>query len=344
MSYIIKKNVSLKDLTTFRIGGNADYFVRVSNKEDLKEVVEYGKANRLPIFILGGGSDILVSDKGFRGLVLQYDNKIISFKDSKKHSNVTAGSAVGWDDLVKECVKRKLQGIECLSGIPGSVGAAPVQNIGAYGQELKDYFVKLTAYDTKTAESVSLKIDDCKFGYRESIFKNTKYRGRYIILDITLKLSKNNKPTLLYASLISLMNEKKIVNPTLTQVRNMVLELREQKLENPKKIGNAGSFFKNPILETKDFEKIQKKYPQIVSYPTDDGKVKLFAGWLIDQSGWKGKKYKNVMVSSKNALIIVNPEEKGTAEEVKDLANIITDDVYKKFGVKLEPEIHFIGF
>lgn len=344
MELKIIRDVPLSELITFRVGGYAKFFTEVRNKEELKKAVEFAKKNSLPIFVLGGGSDVLLSDKGFDGLVVRYKKKSIRFEEKNGNVIVDAGAGNNWDDLVKEAVKRNLQGIECLSGIPGSVGAAPIQNIGAYGQELKDTFVKLTTYDIKQRKFVIFNKNDCDFSYRESIFKKPENRGRHIITDITLELKKNAEPTLVYQSLIEYLKEKKIKNPSLNQIREAVLTLRGQKLEDPSSLGNAGSFFKNPIVDKEVLEKLLKKYPDMPYYSNGQDRYKLFAGWLIEKAGWKGKRIGGAMVSKRNALVITNPEGKASAKEIVELSQKVKADINKKFGVYLEPEVQFIGF
>jgi UDP-N-acetylmuramate dehydrogenase len=340
----IYENVPLAKLTTFRVGGFAKYFVKIKNTKELFDAHEFARNNSLPIFILGGGSDILVSDKGFPGLVMRFIEKSMDFLYHGKSVVVNASSGVIWDDLVKESVRRKLQGIECLSGIPGSVGAAPIQNIGAYGQELADVFIELNAYDFKKGKFVRFNKENCKFDYRDSIFKIPSYKGRFLITHISINLHKGRSPTLDYNSLKNYLENKRIVNPNLTQLRDAVLTIRGQKLDDPQVIGNAGSFFKNPIITKKVLYKIQKKYPGIPYHDVDTNAVKLFAGWLIEAAGWRGKKYKNAQVSKRNALVITNPDGRATARQVKELSERIGKDVYKKFKLKLEPEVQFIGF
>lgn len=339
----IKKNIPLSDLTTFRVGGLAKYYVEVKSKKELLETVEFAKDKKLPIFVLGGGSDVLLSDKGFKGLVLRYKGKSLKFEKKDGVVLVTAGAGLIWDDLVKKAVEKNLQGIECLSGIPGSVGAAPIQNIGAYGQELKDVFVALIAYDFKESKFVNFTKSDCKFSYRESVFKRPENKGKYIITDLTLKLNKDSLPTLSYQSLVEYLKEKKINKSSLQQVREAVLDLRGQKLEDPKILGNAGSFFKNPIVDQNILNKLLKSYPKMPYYP-GGRKFKLFAGWLIDNAGWKGKRVGGAMVSKNNALVLINPEGKASAKDIKGLAEEIKKDIQDKFGVELEPEVQFIGF
>ena len=344
MAIKIERNIPLSKLTTFRVGGSAKYFVEVESKVAFLEAVKFAKDMKIPIFVLGGGSDVLLSDQGYKGLVLRYKAKDLKFIKKNNGVLVIADAGIVWDDLVKTCVGKGLQGIECLSGIPGSVGAAPIQNIGAYGQELRGTFTKLNAYDLIKNKFVTFDKKDCQFSYRESVFKKPENKGRYIITDITLKLKKNAPPTLTYKSLIDYLQEKKVKNPNLNKVREAVLDLRGQKLEDPKILGNAGSFFKNPIVNKENIDRLLKIYHDMPYYPNGEGGFKLFAGWLIDNAGWKGRKVGGAMVSTRNALVITNPNRKASAKEIKDLSEKIKADVQKKFGVTLEPEVQFIGF
>lgn len=344
MALRIKRNVPLSTLTTFRIGGMAKFFVEARNKEELLQAISFAEKKRIPIFVIGGGSDVLLSDRGYNGLVLRYKGNKLRFKEKEGKVLVTAEAGLAWDELVREAVKRDLQGIECLSGIPGSVGASPIQNIGAYGQELKDTFLRLVAYDLKQKEFVILLKPDCKFSYRESIFKKPVNKGRYIITEITLKLKKGGLPTLSYQSLIDFLKKKNILRPSLQQVRDAVLSLRSQKLDDPKVFGNAGSFFKNPIVDEKTIKKLLQLYPDIPYFVSKNGGYKLFAGWLIDKAGWRGKRVGGAMVSKTNALVLINPEGRASAKDIIQLSKKIKEDVKRKFGVKLEPEVQFIGF
>lgn len=332
-----------KDLTTFRIGGKIKNFVEVKSEADIKKAVAFAKKNNLKIFILGGGSDILVSDKEFKGLVIKYIGKNIGIKIQGQKALVMAEAGLNWDDLVANTVKKGLQGLECLSGIPGSVGASPIQNIGAYGFELKDTFVSLKAYDLVNNKFVEFDKKACEFGYRESFFKKPDNWQKYLILSVTLALIKNGKPVVRYDSLKNYLAERQIVNPSINDVRNAVLSLRSQKLENPDKVANAGSFFKNPIIDKNTLEDLLKKYPDIPNFAFGND-YKLFAGWLIEKAGWKGKSFKNAAVSSKNALVLVNPEGKATSKEILSLQNKIQRDVFTKFGINLEAEVQLIGF
>lgn len=339
----ILENVSLKDLTTIKAGGVARYFVEVGDESELQKAVGFAKERKLKIFVLGGGSDILVSDKGLDALVIKYLGKKVALDSGGDDVFVTAEAGLTWDKLVEMVVRKGLQGVECLSGIPGMVGASPIQNIGAYGQELKDTFVKLRAYDTQKEEFIELNKEDCQFNYRESVFKSSESKGRYIITKVTLRLTTSNKPDIKYQSLVDYLQEKGLSSPTLQQVRAAVLDIRSHKFENPKILPNAGSFFKNPIVDKNIYNKLIEMYPEMPSFPVGK-QFKLFAGWLIEQAGWKGKKHKSAKVSDMHALILTNPGGKASASEIKELAEKIIKDVDAKFGVKLMPEVQFVGF
>jgi len=335
-----KGNMQFKDLTTFKIGGPIKYFREVKSEAEIKKVSVFARKNRLKIFVLGGGSDILVSDREFDGLVIKYTGKNIERTGNK----VIAGAGARWDDLVKFSVEHNLQGLECLSGIPGTVGASPVQNIGAYGQELEDTFWGLKAYDFKEGKFVEFKKKDCDFGYRESIFKKKENWQRYLITSVTFKLASGGKPCVEYESLKNYLAAKNISNPTLKDVWEAVLALRKQKLPDYHLIPNAGSFFKNPVVPATKADELKKEYPSMSYFIQDKNQVKLFAAWLIEKAGWKGKSYKNATVSAENALILTNPESKAAAEEIRELFEKIQKDVLGKFGVLLESEVQFVGF
>ena len=333
----IREGVELARLTTFGLGGVAQYYAEVSNGRQLEKAVEFAKQRGLSFFVLGGGSDILVSDKGTTGLVIRLVNKDVKFEGER----VVAGAGAVWDEVVRQAVERDLQGIECLSAIPGTVGGAPVQNIGAYGQELKDTFEGLVAYDTKQRSFVEMKKSECGFGYRESVFK--KVRGRYIIFEVILKLKKRGVSTVCYGSLVDYFERLGVKKPSLQQVRDAVVDIRLQKLEDWNENGNAGSFFKNPVVSAGEYEKLKRKYRDIPGF-VSGSLVKIPAGWLIEQAGWKGKRYKSAAVSKKHALVLINPGRRGRAEDVRSLAKRIVRDINRKFNIKLEPEVQFVGF
>ncbi len=340
-----KENVSFKKLTTFKIGGPAKYYVEVSSEEELKESVDFAKERKLNIFILGGGSDILVSDRGFDGLVIKYKDDSIKFEESSSSGkvHVTVGAGTVWDDLVRLTVDKELGGIECMSGIYGSVGAAPIQNIGAYGQELKDSFVSLNAYEISSKKFVKFDKAACKFAYRDSVFKSKAYWQKYVIINICLELSTNVKPIIKYESLANYLLDKNISDPSLKEVRSAVLAIRSGKFENPEEVGNAGSYFKNPILQKADFESLRKKFQEVPFIENPDGTYKTFAGWYIENVGFKGKRIGDAQVSDKHALILLNSTGKATAEEIKSLEKEIIKVVLDKYNVKLEPEVQHIA-
>jgi UDP-N-acetylmuramate dehydrogenase len=331
----ILENKSFKDITTFRIGGHIKYFAEVHNRKELEESVCFAKSNKTPIFTIGGGSDFLANDKPYDGLVIKYMADAISVSGD----SVTAEAGLSWEKLVEYSVKNDLQGIECLSGIPGTVGAAPIQNIGAYGQEIKDTFLRLTAFDIEKEKFVVFDNRDCKFGYRESVFKEKSHWQKYIITDITLKLNKGGKPSVNYESLSGRVKE----NPTLENVRMAILEVRREKLEDSGKIGNAGSFFKNPIVSLTQKSKLEKEFPGIKIFPFGN-EFKVSAAWLIENAGWKAKAYKSAGVSSKHALILINATGEAKAEDILELSEKIIEDVNNKYGIKLEREVQLINF
>jgi len=312
--------LKFKDLTTSKIGGSIRYFFNVNNLDGLVEKVLFAKRRKLPIFIIGEGSDILVSDRYFNSVVIRYTANKIEIDNSI----VTAEAGVTWDKLVKFTVDGMLQGMECLSGIPGTVGASPIQNIGAYGQELLDTFVSLKAYDIENEKVVTFDKKKCEFGYRESIFKRQSHWQKYVILEVKFKLNK-------------------IEGVDLLKTRKNILKLRNQKLEDPRVVPNAGSFFKNPIIsQTKKLD-LEKRLNDIQFYPVKD-RYKVSAGYLIEKAGWKGKKMGHAQVSSKHALILTNPEGRGNFSDIKSLADAIIDDVCQMFGVRLEPEVQYINY
>lgn len=331
----IIKGKKFREITTFHIGGEIGNYVEFKNPEEIVDIVQTVKRKNLRLFILGDGSDFLASDEPFDDFVVRYVGK----KYRVEGDCIIAEAGMKWDDLVKLSVENNLQGIECLSGIPGTVGAAPIQNIGAYGQELKDTFVKLTAFDIEQEKFVTFDKNDCKFGYRESIFKEKSHWQKFIITDITLKLNKNGKPVANYESLSGQIGQ----NPTLLEVRNAILKVRRERLEDPNKIGNAGSFFKNPIITSYQKDKLEKEFPDVKIFPFGS-EFKVSAAWLIEETGWKGKTYKGAGVSQKHSLILVNASGDAKAKDVMELSEMIINDVYKKFGIKLEREVQLINF
>ena len=308
----IKKNIKVASLTTFGIGGVAKFFCVVKNVNDLKKALDFAHKNKLEVLILGGGSNILLPEK-IDDLVIKIDIKGIKFVDRGKYVLMSAGAGENWDRIVEKTVKKDLSGIENLSLIPGSVGAAVYQNIGAYGAELKNVLLKAVVFDTKTDKVKILKNKECKFGYRDSVFQ---HKDNLIILDVMLKLNKKFKPNVSYVDLANCFKNKK---PSLSELRTVVIKIRKNKFLYPDKLSNAGSFFKNPIISGR----------------------KVSAAQLIEKAGWKGRRLGRVGVSPTHSLVIVNYGG-ARASEVINLASKIQRDVFKKFGIKLEPEVKIV--
>ncbi len=338
----IEKNVLLEKFTTFRVGGPAKEFVEVSSIEELSEAVAYARKNNLKIFILGGGSNVLISDKGFEGLVIHITFKGISYVSVGEKVRVTAMGGLDWDDLVSDTVSRGLYGLENLSGIPGSVGAAPVQNIGAYGGELKDVLLSLEIFDTETLEAKSLSAEECRFGYRDSLFK--KEQGhRLVVTSITLELKKTGPVNITYRDLAQYFSGKESQPLTAVDVREAVLSIRKNKLPDVKTYGTAGSFFKNPIVSIRESEELRTKFPEMPSYKEDDGRVKIPAAWLIDRvCNLKDFRSGDVGTYPKQPLAIVNYGG-ASASEISQFAQTIQKSVSEKTGINLEWEVAKIG-
>ena len=334
---IIRENIILAPYTTFRIGGPAKYFCEVKSVDDLRFALRFSKEKNLPIFVLGAGSNVLISDEGFNGLVVKMNIKGLDFNDEKGHAILSIGAGESWDCVVERSVERGLSGIENLSLIPGTAGAAVYQNIGAYGVELKDVFENCKVLDTVSGEIGDLFVEDCVFGYRDSFFKHEQGTN-LVVLGVNLNLSKTQKLNINYPDLNKIFEGK---NPSVADVRQAVVDTRKRKLSYPDELGNAGSFFKNPIITTSHFKNLTLTHSDLKGFKLADGSVKLFVAQLIEKLGWKGKRFGNVGVSEKHSLVLVN-YGKGTAEEVLNLADKIKKDIWGQFGVKLESEVQVI--
>jgi len=332
----IKKNVLLADYTTLKIGSRAEFFAVIKDLEDLKAAIVWARQNKQTIFVLGGGSNLLITSK-IKGLVIK--NEIMGAQITAETEDevwLTGNSGEVWSRFVHQAVTLHLYGLENLYLIYGTVGAAPVQNIGAYGVELKDIFDSLVAINLHTGKEKVFKLADCKFGYRDSIFKN-KLRGKYFIYQVTVKLSKKPKFKIDYADIKAELGRKK---PNLSNVIAAIFKIRNSKLPNPIVLANAGSFFKNPEISVADFKKLQVKFPDIKSFPSGK-KIKIPAGWLIEQAGFKGKKFGPVSMYEKQALILVN-HGGATASQVLRHIDRVQAAVLKQFSIKLEPEVNII--
>lgn len=332
------QNHSLQKLNTFGVDVKAKLFVEVFSEDELREIlfdIKYKSERKL---ILGGGSNILFT-KDFNGLIIKLS--IINIDIIEENSDsvvIEAGAGVIWDELVNYCVERNLGGIENLSLIPGTVGAAPIQNIGAYGQELADSFISLNGVFIDSAEIKAFNKNECRFSYRTSIFKE-ELKNSFVVTCVRLNLDKNPKPNLTYKALSDYLSKTKIINPTIKEVSSAITEIRKSKLPDPKKIGNAGSFFKNPVVSEDSFRKLKAEYSDIISFPSETGKIKISAGWLIEKCGWKGKRVGNVGTSPDHALVICNYGN-ATGSEILEFAMRIKEEVAGKFGVKLEEEVN----
>ena len=337
---MLDENTSLKPFNTFGIEVSAAYYAKFNSVNNLRLLLQQNAG--LPIFILGGGSNVLFT-KDYNGLVLK--NEILGFKTIEENNTsivIEAGAGMNWHSFVLKCIDINYGGIENLSLIPGNIGASPMQNIGAYGVEIKDVFEYLDAVHIKSGEVKRFHKSDCAFGYRESVFKR-KLKGEYIICRVAYRLSKNkHKLNTSYGAIENELQNMQITNPTIRDVSNAVIAIRQSKLPDPKEIGNAGSFFKNPVVSKKKLEKLLDKYPSIPNYPSTENKAKLAAGWLIEQAGWKGKTFdERYGVHKKQALVLVNYND-AKGQEILRLSDDIIADVAFKFDVHLEREVNIL--
>lgn len=348
-------NRPLAPFTTLGIGGPAKHFAEVTTREQLLAGVAWARDRQMPLFVLGGGSNIVVADEGFPGLVLHLSLRGISHQPVADHVMLQVGAGEEWDPLVAHCVAQNWAGVECLSGIPGRVGATPIQNVGAYGQETSETLVSVEALDHRTGELVTIKTEECEFGYRASRFKS-RDRGRFVIISVTYRLTVNGLPAIRYAELQRYLNEHSNGStPSLAEVREAVLTLRRRKAmvtdPNEPDSRSVGSFFVNPVVTEKEAEQVKARARRLArrgadmpTFAAGVGSVKLSAAWLIEQAGFpRGSVYGNVGTSSKHALAIIN-RGGGTAREVVALAEQIKTRVLETFGVSLTPEPVLVGF
>jgi len=334
------ENCSIKPYTTFGIEAKARYFIRVSTVEELSEALNHPMVTGLPVLLLGGGSNMLFT-KDYDGLVVKIDFKGISV-DHQKNGTVlvTGGAGEDWDNFVSFCVGKGYAGLENLSLIPGVVGTCPVQNIGAYGVEVKDTIDHVTVYDRNTGQICVLTNAECQFGYRESIFKYSA-KGRYIIASVAFKLSLNPVFHTQYGAITAELARMGIINLSLNAIRNAVISIRTRKLPDPLVIGNAGSFFKNPSVDAFQYARLHDSFPGIVAYALSDGSYKLAAGWMIEQCGWKGYRKGDAGVHANQALVLVNYGQ-ATGSEMLELATEIQSSIKAKFEIDLEMEVNVI--
>jgi UDP-N-acetylmuramate dehydrogenase len=335
----IKRRISLLSANTFRLDVRAENFVVVASKDDLIEAIAWAKYYNQDIFVLGGGSNILLT-KALKGLVIKNEIKGAAIiKTVGQTVFVTANAGENWTEFIDFCLDRGLAGLENLYLIPGTVGAAPVQNIGAYGVEVKDLIDSVVALDLKTGRTRIFNNADCAFAYRDSVFKK-KYRGRYFIYQVTFRLSKQPDFKLDYGDIRPELEKQRISVPTLKQMAAVIAQIRRAKLPDPQQLPNAGSFFKNPTITAAHFKKLQKLYPDIKGFPSG-AKIKIPAGWLIEQAGFKGQRFGAVGVHDRQALIIVNYSGRSAAP-ILALDKKIKAAIKKKFAIELEEEVNII--
>jgi len=329
----IINNCPLKERHTFGMDVKADQLIEFANEDELKGALT-GAAK--PLLFMGGGSNLLFLNN-YAGTVFHsvIDDINIVAEDDKSIS-LRVGSGVVWDDFVAYCVEKGWWGVENLSLIPGEVGASAVQNIGAYGVEVKDVLQSIEAISVDDLSKRMFTNAECNYGYRDSIFKNS-LKGKYVITYVTYRLSKIANPNIGYGALKSVLTE----NPSLQEIRDAIITVRNSKLPDPKVYGNAGSFFMNPVIPMEQFVALQSRYPDIPSYPASEGYIKVPAGWLIEKSGWKGKSLGNAAVYEKQALVLIN-RGGATGMEIKHLADTVIADVHKIFGITLHAEVNYI--
>lgn len=340
----IQNDIALADYSTMRLGGKARNLVHISDKHALVDALTWAEEHRLKTIVIGGGSNIVWGDKGYNGLVIV--NHILGFKihpEDKEFSYVSVGAGENWDGVVKRTVAAGLHGIEALSLIPGTSGATPVQNVGAYGQEIADCLVSVEAYDTTHKQFVAIPNEDCAFGYRTSRFK-TGDKGRFVIVGLTFRLRHINPRPPHYPAVANYLREHRINVVTPRTLRKAVIAIRSSKLPDPAKVANNGSFFANPIVSTLSYKALAKKYPDMPHWKVDKTKVKLSAAWLIEHAGFKNVSDKETGMATwpSQPLVLVNKHAKTTKDLLKFRDTIITT-VHKKFGVQLVQEPELIG-
>jgi len=335
---MIESNVSLKNFNTFGIDVSSKLFSQVENEDQVRNVIQSSEFNSNTSLILGGGSNLLFT-KNFDGIVLRnHIQGIEVIEDTKQHVLVKVGGGVVWHEFVLHCIKKGWHGVENLSLIPGNVGASPMQNIGAYGVEVREVFHELEAIHLKTGEIHYFNNSDCQFGYRESVFKN-KLKGEYLISRVIYKLLKKGDFTISYGAVEKQLENMGVQELSAKSISDAIIAIRQSKLPDPKKIGNSGSFFKNPIVDESSYEIIKSSFPDVVAYPAGKGFMKLAAGWLIEDAGWKGKTFGNYGVHKNQALVLVNYGG-ASGKEIYDLSEEILNSIKEKFRVKLEREVN----
>lgn len=333
----VHTNIPIKNLTTMRLGGPAQFFAEARTPEEVQSLYQNALSKQIPVFVLGGGSNVVAHDEGYRGLILRI--KIPGFEviaDDLNTTTIKIGAGENWDDMVKKTVDMRLTGIEAMSMIPGTAGAAPVQNVGAYGQEIAGVLVSLEAYDTTSNTFVTLQNEDCEFAYRHSIFRGSQ-SGRYVITSITLKLSKSLPAPPFYDSLQAYLDEHAITVFTQQIIRDAVMAIRSDKLPDPAVKPSAGSFFKNAIVEAWLADDLQKTYPDLKKYDMGNDTYKISTGWLIDKAGFKGQLLHGMRINDKNALVLIN-ESAASYADLAAARDEIIGKIRDTFRIQIEQE------
>ena len=335
----VLENHSLKLHNTFGVDVKARYFIELESLSDYDTIIKDKELSGMAKYILGSGSNVLFI-KDYHGVIIKNCIKGIDILEEDEDSVIIKfGGGENWDETVKHCVKNGYAGLENLSLIPGTVGAAPVQNIGAYGAEIKDVFVSLNGIFIEKGIRKSFTKDECNFGYRSSIFKNT-FMNKFFVSDVTMKLSKKGEVNLSYKALKDYCDGRGVTKPTIANIRKFVVAIRQSKLPDPEVVGNAGSFFKNPFVDEDKYESLAAQYKSLIVYKSDEG-YKIPAGWLIEQCGLKGYRESNVGIYPKQALVIVNYGDAG-GDEIISFSKMVQTEVMNKFGILLEPEVNII--
>lgn len=336
----ISENISLKSFNTFGIEASTRYFAGAQSIGELKEIISWATNVQVPILLLSGGSNMLLT-KDWEGLTLKIDLKGIEIVDENYDFVwIKVQSGENWHQFVQWTMKHDFGGLENLSLIPGNAGTAPVQNIGAYGVEIKDCMTELNVLEISNLKIRKFTNAECKFGYRDSVFKN-EFKGKFVILDVSFKLTKTNHQLHTeYGVIISELEKLGVKNPCIQDISRAVIQIRERKLPNPAEIGNSGSFFKNPVISLTEYESLKEKYPDIQGH-LKDGAYKIAAAWLIEKAGWKGKRFGDAGVHKNQALVLVNYGN-ATGKEIYELSQNILEDILDKFGILLEREVNII--
>lgn len=330
----LEASASLQPFNTFGVQANAQWLTTAANVDELREALSFAQAHNLPARILGGGSNVLLTDDLPVVLIRMTGRGIHCVAETAEHVIIEAEAGESWHPFVQHCLQQGWYGLENLSLIPGTVGASPVQNIGAYGVEIKDVFHSLTALDRQTGELVELTLEQCKFAYRDSVLK--QQRERWVVLRVRFRLRKSAALQLGYGPIRQALEAEGCVEPTPQDVSQVVCQIRSSKLPDPTVLGNAGSFFKNPVVPVAQYEQLKALYPNVVAYP-HEGEMKLAAGWLIDQAGWKGHREGDAGVHAQQALVLVNYGS-AAGTDILALAEKIQADIQQRYGVSLEIE------